>query len=197
MTTSAPHATHELRLRQLALYLSEAERILAAWDTYSDENTDLDGWPHDDTAYGLRQSQRDAETWRAFNRVRHGAQELLATAEVQLQKLPGRSIQPRWAWQIATLHTALDHLTTLQSEWLDLRDTLPPSARPGLEGYDEPLAEPNAKAWHYLDEWVLHGQAVLDIYTTVRQRRPGLTTLAPAPTPALPGQAATPAPARR
>ncbi|MFF4647786.1 hypothetical protein [Streptomyces sp. NPDC001389] len=193
MTTPDPRSTHELRLQQLALYLSEAERSLATWDAYSEEHTDLDGWPHDETAYGLRKSQRDAETWRAFNRIRHGAKQLLATAEVQLQSMPGRSVQSRWAWQIATLHTALDRLTTLQSEWLDLPDSLPPSARTGVE----PLAERNAEAWHYLDEWALHGQVVLDIHAAVKQRRPGLASLAPAPAPALPSQPSTASTPRR
>ncbi|MEU7606746.1 hypothetical protein [Streptomyces sp. NPDC041003] len=197
MTTLDPRAAHELCLQQLALYLSEAERNLATWDAYSDEHTDLDGWPHDDTAYGLRQSQRDAETWRSFNRIRHGAKQLLATAEFQLQNLPARSIQPQWAWQIATLHTALDRLATLQTQWLDLRESLPPNARPGVEEYDEPLAERNADAWHYLSEWALHGQAVLDIHTAVKQRRPGLTSLAPTPVPALPSPSAPPSAARR
>ncbi|MGP3684625.1 hypothetical protein ACTVZO_07915 [Streptomyces sp. IBSNAI002] len=185
MTNPAPRATHDLLLRQLALFLREAEEILAAWDAYSDEHTDPDGWPHDERAYGYRQSRRDADTWRSFNRIRTGAKDLVATAEAQLQKLPERSVHPRWAWQISCLHIALDRLSTLQSEWLDLRTTLPVSARPGSEEYDGPLAERNAEAWHYLDEWSLHGHVVLDIHTAFRrcQSRP-----ATAPVPLLPGR---------
>ncbi|MFZ3470461.1 hypothetical protein ACODT3_24400 [Streptomyces sp. 4.24] len=194
MTNPDPRAPHELLLRQLDLYLREAEEALAAWNTYSDEHTDPDGWPHDETAYGLRQSRRDADTWRSFNRVRSGAKDLVATAAAQLHKLPERSVHPRWAWQISCLRVALDRISTLQSEWLDLRTTLPASARPGVEEYDGPLAERNAEAWHYLDEWSLHGQAVLDIHTALRrsQSRP-----AAAPVAALPGRDATPAKPRR
>ncbi|MFD3808062.1 hypothetical protein ACFWTC_31720 [Streptomyces sp. NPDC058619] len=189
MTNPDPRAPHEL-LRQLALYLREAEEVLAAWDAYSDEHTDPDGWPHDERAYGVRQSRRDADTWRSFNRVRSGAKHLVATAEAQLHKLPERSVHPRWAWQISCLHVALDRISTLQSEWLDLRTTLPASTRPGVEEYDGPLAERNAEAWRYLDEWSLHGQAVLDIHTAFRrsQSRPSA-----APVPALPGRDTNPA----
>ncbi|MGW3056517.1 hypothetical protein ACWC98_11330 [Streptomyces goshikiensis] len=154
-----------------------------------------EGWPHDEQTYGLRQSQRDADTWRSFNRIRNGAKALVATAEVQLQALPQHSIHPHWAWQISCLNTALGRISTLQSEWLDLRTTAPAPARPGTGKYDGPLAERNAEAWHYLNEWALHGQAVLDIHTAVKHHRPGLTSIAPAP--ALPGQAAPPSQARR
>ncbi|GHD79491.1 hypothetical protein ACFQL8_19460 [Streptomyces goshikiensis] len=195
MTNPNPRATHELLLRQLALYLREAEEILAAWDAYSDEHTGPDGWPHDEQTYGLRQSQRDGDTWRSFNRIRTGAKALVATAEVHLQALPKRSIHPHWAWQISCLNTALGRISALQSEWLDRRSTAPASARPGTGEYDGPLAERNAEAWHHLNEWALHGQAVLDIHTAVQHHRPGLTSIAPAP--ALPGPAAPPSPARR
>ncbi|MCY0933840.1 hypothetical protein [Streptomyces sp. H34-S4] len=194
MTNPDPHARHELLLRQLALYLREAEQILAAWDTYSDEHTDPDGWPHDESAYGFRQAQRDADTWRSFNRIHSGAKDLVATAEAQLQKLPERSVHHRWAWQIGSLRTAQERIGALQSEWLELRATLPESARPGVEEYDGPLAERNAEAWHYLDEWSLHGQVLLDIHSALRrsQSRP-----ATAPVTALPGRDTNPAKPRR
>ncbi|MFG2483478.1 hypothetical protein ACGFSI_12070 [Streptomyces virginiae] len=179
-----------LLLRQLALFLRETEEILAAWDAYSDEHTDPDGWPHDERAYGFRQSRRDADTWRSFNRIRAGAKDLLAAAEVQLQMLPERSVHARWAWQISCLHVALDRLSTLQSEWVDLRTTLPVSSRPGLEEYERPLAERNAEAWPYLDEWSLHGQVALDIHTAFRRRQSRLAT---APVPVFPGRNANPA----
>lgn len=185
MTNADPRAAHDLLLRQLALFLREAEAILAAWDAYSDEHTDPDGWPHDEGAYRFRQSRRDADTWRSFNRIRARAKGLVATAEVQLQMLPERSVRPRWAWQISCLHVALDRLSALQSEWVDLRTTLPVSARPGVEEYDRPLAERNAEAWHYLDEWSLHGQVVLDIHTAFRRSQSRLAT---ASVPVLPGR---------
>ncbi|GAA2624523.1 hypothetical protein GCM10010425_20400 [Streptomyces spororaveus] len=186
---------HELRLQQLALYLLEAEQILAAWDTYSDQHTGPDGWPHDETAYGFRQAQRDADTWRSFNRIHSSANDLVAIAEVQLQKLPERHVHPRWAWQISTLYNALGRLNTLQGEWLDVRATLPTSARPGVEEYDGPLAARNAEVWHHLDECSLHGQAVLDINTAIRRTKPRPS--AAAHTAGLPGPGAAPAKTRR
>ncbi|WP_405421531.1 hypothetical protein [Streptomyces erythrochromogenes] len=69
-----------------------------------------------------------------------------------------------------------------------------PSVQPGTEEYDGPLAERNAEAWHYLDEWSLHGQAVLDIHNAMHrsQSRP-----APAPVAALPHRGPDPAKPRR
>ncbi|WP_405889842.1 hypothetical protein OG427_07285 [Streptomyces sp. NBC_00133] len=197
MTTPPPNEIHQLRLKQLAIFIRESEQVLADWDAYSDEHTDLDGWPHDDHAYGLRASRRDADTWRSFNRVRSFAKNLLATAEVQLQRLPARHIQNRWAWQLATLDTALDRLSALQSDWLTVRDSLSPSAKPGTEEYDAALAERNAEVWHYLDEWASHGQAVLDIHTATQHNPPPLPAIAPVRAPASPAQATKPTTARR
>ncbi|MFD8980475.1 hypothetical protein [Streptomyces sp. NPDC059564] len=194
MTHPDLHTRHQHLLHQLALYLREAEQILATWDTYSDKHTGPDGWPADERAYGFRQGQRDADTWRSFNRIRTGAGELVTTAEAQLRKIPERSVHHRWAWQIGALRIAQERIGALQSEWLALRATLPQSARPGVEEYDGPCAERNAEAWHYLDEWSLHGQAVLDIDNALRrnQSRPAAASVA-----ALPGRDTNPPKPRR
>lgn len=178
----APRSAHEPLLQQLALYLREAEEILTAWDAYSDQHVDPDGWPHYEAAYGFRQARRDADTWRSYGRIRLSAKDLITAAEAQLHVLPKVGVDPRWAWQISSLHTAAEAISALQGEWLDLRATLPASARPGVEEYDGPLAERNAEAWHYLDQWSLHGQAVLDIHSATRRNQPRPA----APAPALP-----------
>ncbi|MER5782635.1 hypothetical protein ABT104_13045 [Streptomyces mobaraensis] len=181
--------THRLLLEQLAAFLKESEQVLAAWDAYSDQHTDPDGWPHDDTAYGLRASRRDADTWRSFNRVRHGAKTLLATAGAQLQMLPAARVQSRWAWELSALDDALDQLIALQRRWLETRDALPPSAVPGTEAYDDVLAERNAEAWHYLHEWSLHGQAVLDIHAAAQDEAASRKApVVPSRAPVAPGQ---------
>lgn len=184
---------HRERLHRLAVFLRESEQILADWDAYSEEHTDLDGWPLDDVAYGRRAAQRDADTWRSFNRVRSFAKDLLATAEVQVQQLNAAHLQSRWPWQLATLDSALKHLGALQREWLDARDALPPSARPGTPAYDDPLAERNAEAWSYLDDWASHGKALLEIQATAHDLPPHSPALATAvkahPRPSVPGTA--------
>lgn len=185
--TPSPHQIHQHQLEQLAIYLRESEQLLADWDTYSDEHTDLDGWPHDAHAYGMRAGQRDADTWHAFNRVRSSAKQLLATAETQLRQLPADQIQSRWSWQLAVLDTALDYLAALQDEWLDTRDSLPASARPGTAEYDDARAERDADAWHYLGEWASHGQALREINSAARK----------APSSLAPPPITVPAPGRR
>ncbi|MEV7955296.1 hypothetical protein [Streptomyces sp. NPDC088141] len=192
MTTTAPNEEHRLRLNQLSAFLHESAQIQADWGVYSDEHTDLDGWPHDEHAYGLRQSRRDADTWRAFERVWYCGKELLATAEHQLQQLPARRIQNRWVWQLGTLDTALERLQALQTEWTDVRDSLPGFASPGTEEYDGALSDRNADAWTYLDDWSTHGQAVLDIHAAAQRAPSPLTSSALATTPALPAPVSPP-----
>ncbi|MDF3292397.1 hypothetical protein [Streptomyces silvisoli] len=195
----SPNELHQRRLQQLATYLRESELILANWDAYSDEHTDESGWPHDQEAYGLRAAVRDAETWTAFNRVRSCAKDLLATAEVQLQQLDATAIRPHWPGRLAALHHALDRLNALQHEWLETRATLPASAKPGTEAYDDVLDERNSEAWHYLGEWSAHGQALLDIHAAALKtpsRLPG-TGAAPSRAPAPPAASATSSAARR
>ncbi|MGA5556175.1 hypothetical protein [Streptomyces lavendulocolor] len=166
-------------LRHLDAFIRDSKKILDAWDAYSDEHTGLDGWPYDDHAYGLRQSQRDADTGAAFETVHAGARHLLATAETQLAQLPSHAVQSRWVWQLGVLQDALDRLDVLQEEWRQTRDSLAADACPGTPAYDDALAEYHAEAWSYLDDWASHGQAVLDINTAARHAP---STLAPPPT---------------
>ncbi|MEF9902117.1 hypothetical protein [Streptomyces sp. P9-A2] len=171
--------SHRATLKQLSAFLRESTYILANWNYYSEENTDLDGWPFDEHAYGLRQHQRDRETAEAFEAVRPTARQLLATAEEQLAPLPAHTVQPRWAWQLGTLRDALDRLDTLHQEWQQTCADLPLTARPGTPAYDDALVDHYAEAWSYLDDWATHGHAVIDINTTARSTQ---SRLAPPPT---------------
>ncbi|MFD5656181.1 hypothetical protein [Streptomyces hirsutus] len=176
---STTPGSHRATLKQLSAFLRESTCILANWDYYSEENTDLDGWPFDEHTYGLRQRQRDRETAEAFEAVRPTARQLLVTAEEQLAQLPARAVQPRWAWQLGTLRDALDRLGILHQEWQQTCADLPLTARPGTPTYDDALADHDAEAWGYLDDWATHGHAVIDINTTARSTR---SHLAPPPT---------------
>lgn len=161
--------------------MSDSKKILDAWDAYSDEHTDLDGWPYDDHAYGLRASQRDADTAEAFESLRYGARHLLATAETQLGRLPEDAVQSRWVYQLGVLHAALDRLDELHEQWLEARDSLPATAKPGTAAFDDALAEHHAESWSYLDDWATHGKALPEINSAARTAR---SPLAPAPAPA-------------
>ncbi|MFK4688303.1 hypothetical protein [Streptomyces pristinaespiralis] len=172
-------------LRHLADYVADSKKILDAWDAYSDEHTGLDGWPYDDHAYGLRQSQRDADTATAFETVRAGARHLLATAETQLAHLPAHTVQSHWGWQLGVLRDALDRLDALHEEWVQTRDGLPAAARPGTPALDDALAEHHAECWSYLDTWATQGSVVRDINSAARQ----------ASTPSVPSPTVTAVPA--
>jgi hypothetical protein len=170
--------------------VSDSKKILDAWDAYSDEHTDLDGWPHDDHAYGLRASQRDADTAEAFESLRYGARHLLATAETQLAQLPENTVQSRWVYQLGVLHAALDRLEQLHEQWLETRDALPATAKPGTTAFDDALAEYHAESWSYLDDWATHGKTLREINTAARKAP---SPLAPAPAPAPAADRRTPA----
>ncbi|NEB89011.1 hypothetical protein G3I43_33325 [Streptomyces anulatus] len=175
---STDHHAHRDALRHLDHYVRDSKKILNAWNAYSDEHTDLDGWPHDNHAYGVRASQRDADTAAAFEPLRYGALHLLATAEFQLTQLPGHTIQGRWVNQLGVLRDALDQLDELNAEWLTTRDALPATAMPGTPDYDDALAEHHAESWSYLDAWATHGTAVREIDTAARK---ACSPLAPVP----------------
>lgn len=189
----SPSAHAEL-LEQLGQYLHESEKILSDWDAYSDQHTDADGWPYDDETYGRRAAHRDADTAKAFECVREGAHQLLATAEIQLTALPVGAVQARWAWQLATLRDALDRLDALHDEWLHTREHLPAGAGPGTEVFDDALAVHHAEAWSALDDWATHGHAIRDIHTAARHAP---SALAPSPTATAAPLTGRPTPARR
>ena len=191
-TTHAPDAVHRARLHQLGAFLRESEQILADFDAWREEHSDLAGWPLDDAEHSRHAVKRDADTWRSFNRVRSFAKELLATAEVQIQQLNPAHIQSRWPWQLSVLDHALEQLGALRREWLEARDALPPTARPGDFAYDDALAERNEEAWSYLDDWSSHGQVLLEIQAAVQDlppRSPALTSAQAQALPAAPAAA--------
>ncbi|MET8577344.1 hypothetical protein [Streptomyces sp. NPDC005012] len=166
-------ARHEQLLGQLDRFLHESEQILAAWDAYSDEHTDTDGWPLHPDAYGRRAAQRDAETWQAFDQVRGGAEELLAKAEAELRRIPPALARSCWPWELGVLRTALEQIDNLQQQWQTTRETLPRNAVPGTDAYDDTIGERDEEAWHPLNEWREHGRALLDIHATL-QHAPAL-----------------------
>ncbi|UXY34400.1 methyltransferase domain-containing protein [Streptomyces albidocamelliae] len=178
---SADHRAHRALLRHLDHYVSDSKKIHDAWDAYSDEHTDLDGWPYDDHAYGRRASQRDADTAEAFEPLRYGVRHLLATAETQLAHLPETNVQSRWVYQLGVLRDALDRLDELHEQWLVTRDALPATAKPGTPDFDDALAAHHAESWSYLDDWATHGKALREINTAARKAP---SPLAPTPTPA-------------
>ncbi|MFG3282122.1 hypothetical protein [Streptomyces sp. NPDC048111] len=169
-------------MNQLAVFLRESEQILADFDAWREEHSDLDGWPLDDDEHSRRAVKRDADTWRSFNRVRAFAKELVATAEAQVQQLNAAHLQSRWPWQLSVLDGALTQLGALEQDWLETRDALPPTARPGTFAYDDAVAERNDEAWSYLDDWSTHGKALLEIHAAAQDLPPRSPALAPATT---------------
>ncbi|MFF4031687.1 hypothetical protein ACFYZ2_18375 [Streptomyces sviceus] len=188
---------HRLHLSHLAIYLRESRQILAAWDAYSDQHSDPDTHqPYDEDTYGLRQRQRDSDTLVSFGRVYDHADELVHVAEHQLAQLPTSARTRRYAWQVRELRDSTKGLYAVHDDWLAVRRALPASARPGTEAFDEPLAESYAEAWHYLDQWAIHGQALFAI-NALAQKRPKASAPALVTAPPVPKAAAASSAARR
>ncbi|WP_063757815.1 hypothetical protein [Streptomyces fulvoviolaceus] len=188
---------HRLHLSQLAIYLRESRQILAAWDAYSDQHSDPDTHqPYDEDAYGLRQRQRDSDTLVSFGRVYDHADELVHAAEQQLAQLPASARTRRYAWQVRELRDSTTGLYAVHDDWLAVRRALPASARPGTEAFDEPLAESYAEAWHYLDQWAIHGQALFAI-NALAQKQSKASAPAQVTAPPLPKAAAASSATRR
>ncbi|WP_030661399.1 hypothetical protein [Streptomyces cellulosae] len=189
---------HQLYLSQLAIYLRESRQILAAWDAYSDQHSDPDTHqPYDEDAYGLRQRQRDSDTLGAFGRVYDHADELVYVAEQQLAQLPASARTRRYAWQVRELRDSTKGLYAVHDDWLAVRRALPAHARPGTEAFEEPLAESYAEAWHYLDQWAIHGQALFAINALVQKQSKASAPALVTATPPMPKAAAASSAARR
>ncbi|MEV7731686.1 hypothetical protein AB0O75_06145 [Streptomyces sp. NPDC088921] len=186
---------HRLHLSQLAIYLRESRQIIAAWDTYSDQHSDPDTHqPYDEDTYGQR--QRDSDTLVSFGRVYDHADELVHVAEQQLAQLPTSARTRRYAWRVRELRDSTKGLYAVHDDWLAVRRALPASARPGTEAFDEPLAESYAEAWHYLDQWAIHGQALFAL-NALAQKRPTASAPALVTAPPVPKAAAASSAARR
>ncbi|MCX5059006.1 MULTISPECIES: hypothetical protein [Streptomyces] len=186
---------HRLHLSQLAIYLRESRQILAAWDSYSDQHSDPDTHqPYDEDAYGLR--QRDSDTLVSFGWVYDHVDELVHVAEQQLAQLPTSVRTRRYAWQVRELRDSTKGLYAVHDDWLAVRRALPASARPGTEAFEERLAESYAEAWHYLDQWAIHGQALFAI-NALAQKRPKASAPALVTAPPVPKAAAASSAARR
>ncbi|MEU7320908.1 hypothetical protein AB0465_14110 [Streptomyces griseoviridis] len=54
---------------------------------------------------------------------------------------------------------------------------------PGTKAYDEPLAESHAEAWHYLGQWLVHGEIPFAINALAeRQARRAAPAMSPSRT---------------
>ncbi|MGE7384247.1 hypothetical protein ACQKM2_01920 [Streptomyces sp. NPDC004126] len=164
------------------MFLRAANSALNAWDLYSDEHADPDGWPYDPEAYDGRKAERDRAVWMAFKPVPEEAGVLLDAAEADLGRIPIASVHNRWAWQLTQLRDAIDQIAATRTAYGELL-AAHPHASP--EARDAAVDARNPEAWSALCTWLVHGLAVLEIHTTAARTAPGLriTTFAPLPAP--------------
>ncbi|MEW2367920.1 hypothetical protein AB0940_00980 [Streptomyces sp. NPDC006656] len=180
---SAAVPGHQEMISRLAAFLRAADAALDAWDLYSDEHTDLDGWPYEPDAYDDRKAERDQAVWAALDPVREEAGVLLEAAEADLERIAIPSVQTRWMWQLAQLRGALNSIEAAHEEYQEFRTTQPQADKDALQAAADFR---NAEAWHALDTWILHGRAVLEIHTAAVRASSGpriAATPPPAPSP--------------
>ncbi|MEU9939094.1 hypothetical protein [Streptomyces lavendulae] len=179
-STAAPG--HQEMVSRLSVFLRAADAALDSWYLYSDEHSDLDGWPYDPESYDERKAERDGAVWRAFNAVGEEADVLLDAAEAELDHIPIASLQNRWAWQLTQLREALDRIAAARTEYRSLL-AVHPHASP--DARQAAVDARNAEAWNALYGWSVHGRAVLEIHTTAVRTAAGarITTTPPPPAP--------------
>lgn len=180
---------HEHHLRQLRRFLHDSTEIRTDWRDHERWLNTRDNW---DSTSALNRARRpDADTWRSFNRVRPHAKELLEVARHQLQHLPDDAVKPWWAQHLAALGEALEQIDGLRRGWIEIREVLPPDAVPGVEEYDEAVAERDNDAWPWLSVWSDYGRTILAI-NVCANRAASRTASAPVTTPApVAGRATT------
>ncbi|MFC9582063.1 hypothetical protein ACFVJ8_04330 [Streptomyces yangpuensis] len=178
---SAAVPGHQEIAGRLAAFLRAADTALDSWDLYSDEHTDLDGWPYDPETYDGRKAERDGAVWTAFSPLREEASVLLDAAEADLGRIPVSSVQQRWAWQLGQLRDALDRIEATRTEYRKLLTAHPHASR---EARHAAVDARNAEAWNALYSWSVHGRAVLEIRAaTVRAAGPRIAATPPPPAP--------------
>lgn len=168
------------RIRQLALFLRDVQRIDDRWNARLARRGE-DSEPSDRPYARDRTVRcRDAALWRAFNRIRLHAPDLLRTAQIQLLELRDEA-DPKWADTVDVLGTSLSQLTFLQREWLNHRELMDTASRPGTDAFAEMIAERNAEGRLEIRVWAEHGHVLKDIHTAacpeppVDHSRPTLT----------------------
>ncbi|MEU3599317.1 hypothetical protein ABZ714_11375 [Streptomyces sp. NPDC006798] len=157
------------------------DQLQSAWEYHIDTHTDPNGVPYDDEAHQQAEARRNAEGWAAYEPVALLTERLVISTESRLATLPGSVVQARWGSQLSALTAATRALTVVRTTWDDEITALPPDARPGNAAYDTVTAERDTAVWPLLEEWALHGQAVLDIRAAAGTERTRMTTRAPAP----------------
>ncbi|MGW7303991.1 hypothetical protein ACWGI1_00245 [Streptomyces sp. NPDC054835] len=172
---------------RLSTFLLQADAVMAAWDRYDDEHTDLDGWPYDQDAYDTREAERDHALWRAFQPLGEVAPSLLYLAEAAVDHLRATSLQARWPWQLSQLRDSLERVDAAEKEFAER------TAASGTDYYASgeeaflAFAARNAAASAPVTEWLTHGRAVLEINAaTVRAGQTGIRLAARTPRAAAP-----------
>ncbi|MFC4035149.1 hypothetical protein ACFO3J_27295 [Streptomyces polygonati] len=204
------HAVEAVRIPALREAHRLAQQALDDWDAVSDSLCDQQGIPLDEDAYGVRQTQRDAEAWQPFETfLFHGSAAIdHATAVLPALSLPASTLD-RWSYQLHSLADAL-------AEGIRIRDNWEPRLVAKIEqplgpdrwiAFNDTLDERNAEGWHAMTLFIDHAQVLHAIADAERERaepaaarvaaaRARSTTTAPAPRPGsrLPAPEAPPPP---
>ncbi|MFG3255289.1 hypothetical protein [Streptomyces sp. NPDC048172] len=166
--------TRESLLAALPEAAERGRKALEDWDAVSDSLCDENHEPLDER-YDVRQHQRDAEAWAAFESFLDHGPELLAQAETDFRALHQSDGPPDWEaiarrrHQLAELRHAVEGGRAERAAWEGANEVI----LPGPEGDElrrRMEISRNAEGWHYTITFADHADVLVEIDQAIRQR---------------------------
>ncbi|MFE7576290.1 hypothetical protein ACFU5Z_16300 [Streptomyces sp. NPDC057521] len=154
-----------LRVQIQALRTAAAgiARASAAWDDISGTLCDAEGWPIDDTAYADGKVARDASAWKHVETfLAHGPNVLVHTREAATSRDYNYGPASTDLRRLRRIEKTLAGAQRVQTEWeqvVALMDGSQPGSRELYE--DEAMEIRNSEGWHYADELIYQGPALV------------------------------------
>lgn len=147
-------------LRTAAAGIAQAS---ADWDDISGTLCDAEGWPIDDKVYADGKVARDAAAWKHVKTfLAHGPNVLAHTREIATSRDYDYGPASTDLRRIRGIETTLEGAQRVQTEWeqvVALMDGSLPGSRELYE--DQALEIRNSEGWHYADELIYQGPALV------------------------------------
>ncbi|MFB8086864.1 hypothetical protein [Streptomyces sp. NPDC055992] len=154
-----------LRVQIQALRTAAAGIVQASadWDDVSGTLCDTEGWPIDDKVYADGKVARDAAAWMHVETfLAHGPDVLAYTREAATSRDYDYGPASTDLRRIRGVETTLEGAQQVQTEWEQVVALMDGSLPGSRELYEEEALEVrNSEGWHYADELIYQGPALV------------------------------------